>query len=90
MDSSDFLYEKSELWIKNNIELINKARTDKESFAKLIKKLSDDTNLKTGENVLVYKDICIQYWGPNQRFGITCDDVNFLSDIWECDTFDDF
>ena len=90
MDSSDYRCEKSEQWIKNNIELIDKARNDRESFAKLIEKLSGDTNLRTGESVLVYDDICTYYWGANQMFDINFDQVNFLGEIFECDPFDDF
>ena len=85
---SNYIYEKSARWIEDNRELINKAKKDRESFAKLIKKLSVDTNLQTGENVGVYR-VIRQYWGVDQRYAVTCDDVNFLSEIWECDMFDD-
>ena len=87
-NSFNYLCEKSAKWIENNLELINEAKYDRESFAKLIKQLSSDTNLKTGESVSVYRDIN-QYWGVDCRFAVTCDAVNFLSDIWECDLFDD-
>ena len=87
-NSFNYLCEKSAKWIENNLELIKEAKYDRESFAKLIKQLSSDTNLKTGESVSVYGDIN-QYWGVDCRFAVTCDDVNFLSPIWECDPFDD-
>ena len=83
--SNDYLCEASKEWIKNNLKLVHDAQTNKEAFAKLIQKLESDINLRKKERILVYRDICEHFWKPNQMFGITHNDDNFLGQIFECD-----
>ncbi len=83
-----YLCEKTEKWIRNNIDLVEMASVNKCAFAELIQKLQNDKELQNNEGVFVYDDLCRKYWGPDHVYGIeyrVCGKVGFFGDIFMCD-----
>ena len=80
--------EKTEKWIRNNIDLVEMARVYKCAHAKLIQKLQNDKELQGNEGVFVYDDLCREYWRGDQVYLIGYrirGKVGFFGDIFMCD-----
>ena len=75
------LCKKSEQWIKDNFELVNKAGYDEEWFKKLINKLENDKELIGNEKILIYDDIRRNLWHDEQRFS------RFFGGVFESQMF---
>ena len=82
-----YLCEKSEIWIKSNLGLLEEAKENKKAFADLIQKLRNDASLQGRDKVNVYKDICMQYW-IEPFYMIGCSDNDFEGQIFECQRMD--
>ena len=77
---SDKLSE-SEIWIENNLELVNLAKTNESAFHELLKKLTDEGK------VSIYDDISLGYWNRENKFGACHDETKFYG-IFECQQYD--
>ena len=87
-NSSNYLSEKSEQWIEDNLELVHKAGDDKDWFIKLISELENDKELKGNDKILIYDDIRRNYWHDEHRFGINYTGSAFFGGVFERQKFE--